>query len=191
MSAIEQDGIWRDFFYTEIKTGLRRGEICGLKWTDFNEDEGSLRIDRSVSDGKNGSITIGETKTGMQGLKNQYSTHEMQRLAAMKIDGKGDCEGCDGGSGQTPSQDTSTAPEAKFEPVKGKLRKPGTGCISEINDHLYQGRYSPKGADGKLISKTVYAKTREDCEALVAEMIIQTKAEIQAEKEKLKSKKTA
>ena len=64
MSAIEQDGIWRDFFYTEIKTGLRRGEICGLKWTDFNEDEGSLRIDRSVSDGKKGSITIGETKTG-------------------------------------------------------------------------------------------------------------------------------
>ena len=64
MSAIEQDDIWRDFFYTEIKTGLRRGEICGLKWTDFNEDEGSLRIDRSVSDGKKGSITIGETKTG-------------------------------------------------------------------------------------------------------------------------------
>ena len=64
MSAIEQDNIWCDFFYTEIKTGLRRGEICGLKWTDFNEDEGSLRIDRSVSDGKKGSITIGETKTG-------------------------------------------------------------------------------------------------------------------------------
>ena len=64
MSAIEQDGIWRDFFYTEIKTGLRRGEICGLKWTDFNEDEGSLRIDRSVSDGKKGGIAIGETKTG-------------------------------------------------------------------------------------------------------------------------------
>ena len=64
MSAIEQDNIWRDFFYTEIKTGLRRGEICGLKWTDFNEDESSLRIYRSVSDGKKGGIAIGETKTG-------------------------------------------------------------------------------------------------------------------------------
>lgn len=59
-----------------------------------------------------------------------------------------------------------TAPETKFEPAKGKIRKPGTGCISEINDHLYQGRYSPKGADGKRISKTVYAKTRGECETL-------------------------
>ena len=115
----------------------------------------------------------------------------MQRLAAMKIDGKGDCEDCNGRLGQTPDRDANTASEAKFEPVKGKIRKPGTGCISEINDHLYQGRYSPKGADGKRISKTVYAKTREECEALLAEMIVQTKAEIQAAKEKLKSKKTA
>ena len=120
-----------------------------------------------------------------------HSTHEMQRLAAMKIDGKGDCEDCNGRLGQTPDRDANTASEAKFEPVKGKIRKPGTGCISEINDHLYQGRYSPKGADGKRISKTVYAKTREECEALLAEMIVQTKAEIQAAKEKLKSKKTA
>ena len=72
ISAIEQDGIWRDLFYTEIKTGLRRGEICGLKWTDFNEDEGSLRIDRSVSDGKKGSITIGETKTGKSCFTSLY-----------------------------------------------------------------------------------------------------------------------
>ena len=120
-----------------------------------------------------------------------HSTHEMQRLAAKKIDGKGDCEGCNGGLGQTPDQETSTASEPKFEPVKGKIRKPGTGCISEINDHLYQGRYSPKGADGKRISKTVYAKTREECEGLLAEMIEETKAEIQAAKNKLKSKKTA
>ena len=120
-----------------------------------------------------------------------HSTHEMQRLAAKKIDGKGDCEGCNGGLGQTPDQEISTASEPKFEPVKGKIRKPGTGCISEINDHLYQGRYSPKGADGKRISKTVYAKTREECEGLLAEMIEETKAEIQAAKNKLKSKKTA
>ena len=39
--------------------------------------------------------------------------------------------------------------------------------------------------------QTVYAKTREECEALLAEMIVQTKAEIQAAKDKLKSKQTA
>ena len=30
MAAIEQDEVWRDFFFTELTTGLRRGEICGL-----------------------------------------------------------------------------------------------------------------------------------------------------------------
>lgn len=31
MAAIEQDEVWRDFFFTELTTGLRRGEICGLR----------------------------------------------------------------------------------------------------------------------------------------------------------------
>ena len=34
--------------------------------------------------------------------------------------------------------------EAKFEPYKGKYRKPGTGCVTMINDHLYEGRFSPR-----------------------------------------------
>ena len=32
LSAIEQGPIWHDFFYTELTTGLRLGEICGLMW---------------------------------------------------------------------------------------------------------------------------------------------------------------
>ena len=28
--AADRNKIWRDFFYTELTTGLRRGEICGL-----------------------------------------------------------------------------------------------------------------------------------------------------------------
>ena len=120
-----------------------------------------------------------------------HSTHEMQRLAAMKIDGKGDCEGCDGGLEQTPYQDTSTASEAKFEPVKGKIRRAGTGCITKINNNLYEGRYSPRGADGKRISKNIYAKTREECERLLAEMIPKVKAEIAEAKAKLKASQSA
>ncbi len=58
------DEQWYDFFYTEIMTGLRRGEICGLKWEDFDDLNGTLKIGRSVSAGseKYGTI-IGETKT--------------------------------------------------------------------------------------------------------------------------------
>jgi len=63
MDAIKDDPIWHDLFFTEIKTGLRRGEICGLKWTDFDEENGKLCIKRSVSKVTKAKIVEGETKT--------------------------------------------------------------------------------------------------------------------------------
>ena len=44
-------------------TGLRRGEICGLKWTDINFDDGTITIKRTVSAKHGGGIRIGDTKT--------------------------------------------------------------------------------------------------------------------------------
>ena len=52
---------------------------------------------------------------------------------------------------------------ANFQPVLRKTRKPGTGCITQINDHLFEGRYSPTWPDGTKHSKCVYAHTREAC----------------------------
>jgi len=63
IEAIEREPLWRDFFYTEITTGLRRGEICGLKWSDFDMEKGTLKIERSISNGESGMLEIGETKT--------------------------------------------------------------------------------------------------------------------------------
>ena len=40
-----------------------------------------------------------------------------------------------------------------------------------INDHLYEGRYTPTNAYGKRESHNIYAKTREECEEKLAEMI--------------------
>ena len=60
---IDKDEIWRDFFYTELTTGLRRGEICGLKWCDFDEKRGTLSICRNATAKKGGGVSIGETKT--------------------------------------------------------------------------------------------------------------------------------
>ena len=67
--------------------------------------------------------------------------------------------------------------------MKPTRRKSGTGCISKINDNLYEGRYSPRLPNGKRISKNVYAKTKEECEIKLAEMIESMKAEIMSEKE--------
>lgn len=63
MEAIREDEIWRDFFYTELTTGLRRGEICGLKWEDFDEAKGTLRIRRTIHEEKGGKLTPWDTKT--------------------------------------------------------------------------------------------------------------------------------
>ena len=48
MVAIKKDKLWHDFFYTELTTGLRRGELCGLKWEDFDSNAGTLKICRTI-----------------------------------------------------------------------------------------------------------------------------------------------
>ena len=63
IETIKQEPYWYDFFYLEIMTGLRRGEICGLKWIDINFTDNTLSVKRSVSHKKGGGVTVGETKT--------------------------------------------------------------------------------------------------------------------------------
>ena len=72
----------------------------------------------------------------------------------------------------------------EFTPYKPKIRKPGTGCVTMINDHLYEGRYTPTNANGKRESHNIYAKTREECEEKLAEMIERVKKDIAKAKEK-------
>ncbi|MEG2013140.1 MAG: tyrosine-type recombinase/integrase [Anaerovoracaceae bacterium] len=107
-----------------------------------------------------------------------HITDDMQKSAAASIDrGIGKVE---------PEQDDLTAapaqPEAPrmtdFKPYQGCKRKPGTGCVSEINDHLFEGRYSPMWPDGKKHSRNVYAHTREECEEKLKVLIVEMKNEI-------------
>ena len=63
LDVVRQDPVWSDFFYTELTTGMRLGEICGLKWQDFEEKTGRLHIRRSVHRRKGGGVRVGETKT--------------------------------------------------------------------------------------------------------------------------------
>ena len=63
LEVVRQDPVWSDFFYTELTTGMRLGEICGLKWQDFEEKTGWLHIRRSAHRRKGGGVRVGETKT--------------------------------------------------------------------------------------------------------------------------------
>ncbi len=60
---IRKDDVWHDFFYTELTTGLRRGEICGLMWSDFEERSGTLQVSRTLHKEKGGRLVVGDTKT--------------------------------------------------------------------------------------------------------------------------------
>ncbi len=74
----------------------------------------------------------------------------------------------------------------RFPAGAEKDPKPGTGCISQINDHLFEGRYSPTWPDGTKHSKCVYAHTQEECEAKLKVLIQQMNAERQALRDKMR-----
>ena len=65
--------------------------------------------------------------------------------------------------------------------------KPGTGCVYQITASLWEGSFYPRLADGSRKKFNIYAKTREECEEALAKMIAEKKAEIAAEKKKMKT----
>ena len=79
LRVAQADKAWSDFFYTELTTGLRRGEICGLRWQDFDEKTGRLHIRRSVMNCAGGGVRVGETKTakGTRTIQLPLSTIEI------------------------------------------------------------------------------------------------------------------
>ena len=57
-----------ELYYLDLATGLRRGELLGLKWTDVDLDRGILKIQRAISR-QNGKVVEAPLKT-----KNAYRT---------------------------------------------------------------------------------------------------------------------
>ena len=52
-----------ELYYLDLATGLRRGELCGLKWSDFDEEAGTLKVCRTIHARKGGGVEAGSTKT--------------------------------------------------------------------------------------------------------------------------------
>ncbi len=57
-----------EMYYIELATGLRQGELLGLKWEDLDLEQGTLRVQRQVSR-INGEVVEAPLKT-----KNSYRT---------------------------------------------------------------------------------------------------------------------
>lgn len=69
---------WYVFFFLVLTTGLRRGEICGLRWVDLNERTGQLYIKRSISGGK-GLLCQPKTEASIRTITLSRSTLESLR----------------------------------------------------------------------------------------------------------------
>ena len=111
-----------------------------------------------------------------------HITDDMQRAAAANIDrsiGKAvpQEEASELGQETAPAQAEKPS-MTNFKPYVGRKRRSGTGCVTEINDHLFEGRYSPKWPDGKKHARNVYAHTREECEEKLKVLIVEMKAEL-------------
>ena len=115
-----------------------------------------------------------------------HITDAMRQSAADKIDrGIGKAEPREQRE-RTPQK----LPPSSFQAHKSQRRKPGTGCVSQINDHLWEGRYSPI-VNGRRMARNVYAKTEAESEEKLAELIREMKAEIAARKNQEKQESAA
>ena len=156
-----------------LQTILERADCKRVRFHDLRHTFATLALENGM-DVKTLSAMLGHVSAVTTLDIYTHITGDMQRAAAASIDrsiGKAELR-------------EEAEPERKgivdFQPYVGKKRKPGTGCVSELNDHLFEGRYSPIWPDGKKHSRNVYGHTEKECEEKLKELILQMKTEIAA-----------
>ena len=165
-----------------LQTVLERAECKKIRFHDLRHTFSTTALEHGM-DIKTLSTIIGHVSSSTTLNIYAHVTDEMRRTAAVKIDQ---------GIGRTELQaERQSAPRkpapSTFQAHKGQRRKAGTGCVTQINEKLWEGRYSPIWPDGKKRPRNVYAHSEEECEKLLAEMIVEMKTEIAAERERLKA----
>ena len=162
----------------KLSAVLKRAGCPAARFHDLRHTFATSALEHGM-DVKTLSTVIGHVSSATTLNVYAHVTDEMRQKAADKIDRAI--------TGREPPQGKAPKPPGKtaFQPVKGKYRKPGTGCISQLGDHLWEGRYSPK-VNRRRMARNVYAKTEAECEEKLAELIREMKAEIAAGKERQK-----
>ena len=165
-----------------MKTILKRAECKEIRFHDLRHTFATTALENGM-DVKMLSTIIGHTSSATTIDIYSHVTNQMQFQAANKIENGFGC-GEAYEHGEVPMDQLKKKEELvmQFTPYKGKLRKPGTGCIYQINEHLWEGSYHPTNAEGKREVHTVYAKRREECEVLLEEMIAEVKTQIREKK---------
>ena len=150
---------------------LERTDCKHVRFHDLRHTFATAALEYGM-DVKTLSTVIGHTTSATTLDVYAHITNDMLNQAALIIErgiAKNDVE---------EEEEEAEEEEAfEFVPYQPKIRKPGTGCVYQINDHLFEGKYSPVWVDGKRRSFNVYGHTQEECETLLAMMIEEKKAE--------------
>ncbi len=165
-----------------LQTVLERAECKKIRFHDLRHTFSTAALEHGM-DVKTLSTIIGHVSSSTTLNIYAHVTDEMRRTAAVKIDqgiGKVEIQP------ENQSVPRKLAPST-FQAHKGQRRKAGTGCVTQINEKLWEGRYSPIWPGGKKHPRNIYAHSEEECEKLLTEMIAEMKTEIAAERERLKA----
>ena len=146
MEAIREEVDWHDLFYVEITTGLRRGELCGLRWEDFDENSGRLTVRRSVSYERK-SLQIGEPKTdaGKRTILLPPSTANLLRSRKKKSDSEWIFPCFD-----DPS--LPVKPQSAYNALKRILKKNG---LPDVKFHALRHTFGTQAISAGVDAKTL------------------------------------
>ena len=148
LETTDQNPIWRDFFYTELTTGLRLGEICSLMWSDFDERKSTLSVSRTLHREAGGRLVAGDTKTYAGTRKIVLPPSTAERLIGRKK------HSCSPWIFHNPLRpETPLNPGAAYHQLKKTLKEAGLPDI-RFHDlrHTFATQALASGVDAKTLA---------------------------------------